>query len=239
MPSGQSTDSGIGPSDPKAGRRPPQIRTSPIKAYGSSRLRIRPQGCPSLSVRRTIPGSGPRCVSGDGPVVPISSFATRGLLWVSYPAFKRYYEDAKTASARLLRLRIPLGVRYLGCFHFLNDHGRKARPCSWSLLCRCGPFRLCPRRQEALPASLKTPLSLCPALRPRADLHARPLSALRCCPRYFKHEGSPIQNTFEAQSHGFTARCLRLKASFLSANQGSLPVGGQSFPGGSDPARSQ
>jgi hypothetical protein len=34
------TISEIGPSGPKAGRRPPQNRTSPIKAYGSSRLRV-------------------------------------------------------------------------------------------------------------------------------------------------------------------------------------------------------
>ncbi len=65
------------------------------------------------------------------------------------------------------------------------------------------------------------------------------IATLRCCPRYFNHEGSPIQNTFEAQSHGFTASCLRLKTSFLSANQGSLPVDGQSFPDGTVPAGSQ
>ncbi len=33
-------DSGIGPLDPEVTRRPPQIRTSPIEAYGSSRLRV-------------------------------------------------------------------------------------------------------------------------------------------------------------------------------------------------------
>ena len=34
------TESGIGPLDPEVKRRPPQIRTSPIRAYGSSRLRV-------------------------------------------------------------------------------------------------------------------------------------------------------------------------------------------------------
>jgi len=49
--------SGIGPPDPKAGRRPPQFRTSPIKAYGSSRLRVRPQGYLSPFVGYTYLGS--------------------------------------------------------------------------------------------------------------------------------------------------------------------------------------
>jgi len=41
---------------------------------------------------------------------------------------------------------------------------------------------------------------------------------------------------FEAQSHGFTTCCLRLKTPFPDAYQGSLPVGGQAFPGGLVPA---
>ena len=48
---------------------------------------------------------------------------------MSYPAFNRYYEDTKTASARLSRLRIPLGVRYPGvAFTFLAvARGKLAR----------------------------------------------------------------------------------------------------------------
>lgn len=42
-----------------------------------------------------------RCVASGGSVVPISSFASHGLLWVSYPAFNRYYEDTKTAFVHL------------------------------------------------------------------------------------------------------------------------------------------
>ena len=118
------------------------------------------------------------------------------------------------------------------------------------------PFRLVPWRQEALiplrstpaglpggqsmpaalpfPASLEPPLPICPALRPRADFHARPIAALRCCPctSLFLARRLPHCFTFEAQSHGFTARCLRLKAPFLHTNQGSLPVDGQSLSGG-------
>jgi hypothetical protein len=53
---------------------------------------------------------------------------------------------------------------------------------------------------------------------PGRDLHARPVAALRCCPRYFDHEGSPI-NHFEAQSHGFTTRCLRFVPPFQCASK--------------------
>ena len=168
---------------------------------------------------------------------PTSPFATHGLPRNGYPAFHRYYGDAKTASARLLRLRLTLGARYPGCFLLLGDCERKARPRSWILLSRCDPIRHRPRRQEALPASLETPSPLCPALRPRADFHARPIAALRHGPRNPYREGSTINKHFGAPSHGFTTCCLRLKAPFPVANQGSLPVDGQSFPGGIVPRR--
>ena len=38
--------------------------------------------------------------------------------------------------------------------------------------------------------------------------NARPLAACRCCPRADYYEGSSI-GYFEAQSHGFSTRCLR------------------------------
>ena len=82
------------------------------------------------------------------------------------------------------------------------------------------------------PASLETPSPLCPALGPRADLHARPVAALRHGPRNTYNEGSTINKQFGVQSHGFTTCCLRLKAPFPVANQGSLPVDGHSLPGG-------
>lgn len=76
--------------------------------------------------------------------------------------------------AHLSRLRIPLGVRYPTRFLFLRGRRRKARPRSWILFSRSDPFRHLSRRQEALPASLETSSPLCPALGPRADLHALP-----------------------------------------------------------------
>jgi hypothetical protein len=54
---------------------------------------------------------------------------------------------------------------------------------AWILFYRFDPTRSSfPWRQEALPASPKTPGLLCVALRPRADFHARPLRRFRVAP---------------------------------------------------------
>ena len=81
-------------------------------------------------------------------------------------------------------------------------------------------------------ASLEPPLPLCPALRPRAGPPRQTNCGASVLPSLFLARRLPHCFTFEAQSHGFTARCLRLKAPFLHTNQGSLPVGGQSLSGG-------
>ena len=114
---------------------------------------------------------------------PASPFATHGLLWVSFPAFSRYYGDAKTASVLLLRLRPWLGARYLGFLSVFFSRRPKVRRRAWILFYRFDPLRSSfPWRQEALPASPKTPVLLCAALRPRADFHARPLRRFRVAP---------------------------------------------------------
>ena len=81
-------------------------------------------------------------------------------------------------------------------------------------------------------ASLEPPLPLCPALRPRAGPPRQTNCGASVLPSLFLARRLPHCFTFEAQSHGFTARCLRLKAPFLDTNQGSLPVDGQSLSGG-------
>jgi hypothetical protein len=98
------------------------------------------------------------------------------------------------------------------------------------------PFRRWSRRQEALPASLETLFVALPCSQTPGGPPRQTIAALRCCPRYSYNEGSPINKHFEAQSHGFTTCCLRLKTPFLDADQGSLPVGGQPFPSGLVPA---
>jgi hypothetical protein len=89
------------------------------------------------------------------------------------------------------------------------------------------------------PASLKSLIVALPCSQTPGGPPRQTIAASRCCPRYSYNEGSPINKYFEAQSHGFTTRCLRLKTPFLVVNQGSLPVGGQPFPSGLVTAGSQ
>jgi hypothetical protein len=91
-------------------------------------------------------------------------------------------------------------------------------------------------KQEALPASLETLFVALPCSQTPGGPPRQTIAAFRCCPRNSYNEGSPNTKHFEAQSHGFTTRCLRLKTTFLHASQGSLPVDGQSLPGGLVPA---
>ena len=154
-----------------------------------------------------------------------------------FPAFNRYYEDTKTASVHLSAFAFRSASDYLGCFLFLGDRERKARPRSWILLSRCDPFRLSVEETGGSPSFPGDPITALPCSRTPGGPPRLTNAALRCCPRSSEHEGSPINKHFEAQSHGFTARCLRLKTPFLDANQGSLPVGGQPFPGGSGSRR--
>ena len=96
-------------------------------------------------------------------------------------------------NARLSRLRIPLGVRYPGLLS-LSWRLRTESALTVLDLVHAGVVRsgFIPRRQEALPASLKTPSPLCPALRPRADLHARPLRRFGVAPARSNTKAPPF-----------------------------------------------
>ena len=96
----------------------------------------------------------------------------------------------------------------------------------------------CPRKREALPSSRQTPMLLCPTLRPRADVRTRP-GALKAFIRYDRvvpanntTKTPPITYTFEAQSYGFTARCLRFVPASQLTTQDSLAMAGQAFCAG-------
>lgn len=82
------------------------------------------------------------------------------------------------------------------------------------------------RSQTDLSSSQGTLRCLCPALRPRSDLHAKPVAAFRCCPRCSDYEGSNVDHCFEAQSHGFGIRSIRFVPTSLPTTQCSLLVGG-------------
>ena len=139
---------------------------------------------------------------------PASPFPTHWLPRVGSPLFWRYYEDAKTSDCSSPRSSFPSSDGYL-----LNSIS----------FARLGLLELLPRRlgvglpvsppcsgsfffggrQSVLSSSQGTLSCFCPALGPRSDLHAKPLTALRFCPRCSDYEGSNIEHYFEALSHGF------------------------------------
>ena len=101
-----------------------------------------------------------------------------------FPAFHRYYEGAKTARlpSRTARYftRCPIPPLTLA----IRSQPRQShRGCAGTLFSRWHPFsgRL-RRKSRALPCSQGTLMCLCPALRPRSRLHARPVAARRYCP---------------------------------------------------------
>ena len=67
------------------------------------------------------------------------------------------------------------------------------------------------------------PSCICPALRLRPGLHARLVSACRCCPRTEGRRRPRHGRTFEALSHGFCTGCLRFVPPSRVTTQNSLP----------------
>ena len=74
------------------------------------------------------------------------------------------------------------------------------------------------------PRFLGSPSLTCPALRPRRILRARPLSPSADAFRITDGVGSA--NSYEAQSHGPPAPCVRFTASVTLTVQRSVPAGG-------------
>jgi len=68
--------------------------------------------------------------------------------------------------------------------------------------------------------------------RPRPRRCAPPVVAFRCCPRWSDDEGRSYNVNFEADSHGFSTRCLRFQIRLSLHWQDSLPVGGEPLPDG-------
>ena len=94
-------------------KAPPQIRTRPIRASGSSCLRFR---CPLLSatvaLTRLLMTLSSSRVSQWQFRRPTPPLATHRLPRVGFPAFQRYYEGATTSSVHFNGL-IAFGHRYL------------------------------------------------------------------------------------------------------------------------------
>jgi len=140
---------------------------------------------------------------------PTSPFPTRWLPWVGSPLFRRYYEDAKTAGCSSSRSSfsfergLPPGLQFL----LLASGFWSPSRCAWALVYRSrhttsGSFSFWRKPVGSLmfPGN---PLCVCPALRPRSDLRAKPLVALRFCPRGQDYEGSSIDHYFRLYHTAF------------------------------------
>ena len=98
-------------------------------------------------------------------------------------------------------------------------------------------FRRFPEETGGSPSFPEDPVAALPCSSTPGGLPRQTIAALRCCPRYHKHEDSPVHLSFEALSHGFAVRCLRLKASFLSRQPRLASGGGSDLSGRDGPRR--
>jgi len=129
-----------------------------------------------------------RCVSQQWVHNPTLPFPTHRLPWVGFPAFNRYYESAKTSehSSHFLSLSVsdtfssfPLSL----CLpEGLLQDGEPV-PATPGLGKPVNPIRpLLGRKCSDLPGSQETPIYICHVLRPRSDIHARPLGRFSAAP---------------------------------------------------------
>lgn len=98
-----------------------------------------------------------------------------------------------------------------------------------------GPFRLLPRRQEALPASRET--LYCSALPSDPGRTSAPdRNGASILPTYFLQRRLHRYNPFRGSITRLCSSLPTLEGAISDANQGSLPAAGQALPGGLVPA---
>jgi hypothetical protein len=200
-------------------------------------VRIRTHFYVSPCVEHGDAGTGPARVANDtsasrplpsllpgsrGSVSPVSIATMRRLrlpLFVSAPSLCRSVRD--TSAPRLFSPPADRG-----------GVGRGSGPWFTGVV-PAGYFRG-DRRLSQLPEKPYTTLP-CSHQTP-GGLRRQTLTAPPYCPRFSYNAGSTDIIHFGAQSHGFAVRCLRLKAPFPVASQGSLPAAGQALPDGLVPA---
>ena len=138
---------------------------------------------------------------------------------------------------RLGTFALSLGARYLGSpAVFATDRPRGRRTGIWILFHRYGPFRLLPRRQEALPASRET--LYCSALLSSdpGRTSAPDLSDASVRPTFFLQRRLHRYNPFRGSITRLCSWLPTLEGAISDASQGSLPAAGQALPGGLVPA---
>jgi hypothetical protein len=137
---------------------PPQTRTCPIKAYGSSGMTLLPcaihwdfaDTIGELKVSPVIPPSRTSCPASPSlPWVP----------WASVPHAHRYYSKAKTAYCPFRSLRSSLVSRYpvLPLYSLVDARERTSTPGLLSQPAALRDRRFVAGRQQALPSSRATP----------------------------------------------------------------------------------
>ena len=229
---------------------PPQTRTSGFPASGSSEQRIRHMNVPHTPsrVRSIMLSALSACLGSEvqsprpdaSTAVPRSGASlsySQAPVGSSYPAFNRYYEGAKTSLAHPTGFGVtspdgttcgpPLCLHRVarGQPRDLENFASGPRPCSCIALWRL----------RDLPSSQGTPVRICPALRPRSDPDARPISR--------RPDAAPAQLKTKAHNEEFisglnhTAFAPAVYASCRgcpTTTQDSLPAGGQPLPDGID-----
>ncbi len=121
---------------------------------------------------------------------------------LSFPAFHRYYETAKTAHCSIPVASVSLAPGSLcQCGCSLHE-GTDLAPAAWTLVNRWRPLLvLHTGTATALPAYLDTPQCLCPALRLRSGLHTHGPRSLQTT-SYCVHGGAaPLTPAERPQRH--------------------------------------
>jgi hypothetical protein len=149
------------------------------------------------------------------------------------PAFKRYYEAAKTTGFVLRHSVCHVAPQYLGLISNCSlAVAGKPPPQRQGVVQPVAPSDsgvLSPRTPSVLPSSLRTLADLYRALGLRSVPRARSSAALGCRPRKLLPRGHRSTVTFGALSHGLSHSCLRFVPPSRTTTQNSLPVVDQPF----------
>ena len=193
----------------------PQIRTCPIKAYGSSRCGLT---CAVLPVAVTVTRvRGSRSSAWCPTTAPQQGapFRPRGAR-AGVSQVQPYYGALRRPASLS-----PRSVAFTWRYHTLRLSFRSRRsrtpnrgPGVQHPVPPAGLLRM--ETIQDLPGSWRTLLSLRPVLRPRQDRTHQATTVHRHGPRYVHNEGSHDNPSFGAQSHGlgdslFTLRPVRCR----------------------------
>ena len=212
---------------------PPQTRTSPIRAYGSSAYGF--AACPALSV-----GLSERAwATSECRRVAPARFRYRRLLPSLLPGSWGLVRRLSVGTIKQIRLPPallpPLGsspcgaIPWVGLTVSLREAGRPTAsgPGCCSAVSSFPAFG--PKDALGSPKFPANPSDLRCALGPRSALGARSLGGAQAWPpQLLRRRHQPVM-TFGALSHRFNHRCLRFVPSSRTTTQNSLPVADRPF----------